>query len=322
MSVFSVGTWQLSGPLTLDGHADGFPDVGREAAVRLIRECGDLGINAVDCAEIYGNGEGERRVGEALQGQRDRWVVTTKFGFRCGPNQQRITDASAETIRPSLEGSLKRLRTDYVDLLLYHCRPDATQVLKGQRELERLKQEGKLRAYGVSTDDPEVLSLLVSAGAQVVLFSQSILTHPKQLLQPAKARGLGVMIRGALASGRLSGKYFGRDPEFSHEDIRWSARGARWRYPIVDRFRPAGLSMPAFALRYLLDFDTTHTIVLGGKALDQYQIAVGALDAPRLSHSTHWELACLRAAFALEKTARRLAGAGARRLRRAVPRTR
>jgi len=71
VSEIGVGAWQLGGPLVLDGTVDGHPELGREFCINLIREAGALGINFIDTAEQYGNGESERRVGEALEGQRD-----------------------------------------------------------------------------------------------------------------------------------------------------------------------------------------------------------------------------------------------------------
>ena len=86
----------------------------------IIRACGDLGINLIDVAEMYGDGEGERRVGQAIRGSRDRWIVCTKFGLRRGRQGERIIDAGPETIARSLEGSLRRLQTDYVDVYQFH----------------------------------------------------------------------------------------------------------------------------------------------------------------------------------------------------------
>src|SRR5229473_1328492 len=104
VSEIGVGAWQLGGPLTLDGKADGHPDLGREFSIDLIRKCGDLGINFIDTAAQYGNGESERRVGEALKGRRDQWGLSTKFGNQVGPRVERVKDASAGRLPISLEG--------------------------------------------------------------------------------------------------------------------------------------------------------------------------------------------------------------------------
>src|SRR5947207_7742531 len=124
VSEIGVGAWQLGGPLVLNGKADGHPDLGRENAIGLIRQCGEMGINFIDTAEQYGAGESERRVGEALRGQRDRWVISTKFGALVGPRGERVEDASAKRVPLSLEGSLRRLGTDRIDVYLHHVTPD------------------------------------------------------------------------------------------------------------------------------------------------------------------------------------------------------
>ncbi|UCC25337.1 MAG: aldo/keto reductase, partial [Gemmatimonadales bacterium] len=98
VSPITIGAWQLGGPLTLDGKPDGHPDPGGANVIRLIHELGDLGVNAIDTAEQYSAGESERRVGKALKGRRDRWVVSTKFGYRVGPDHTREDDSSPETI--------------------------------------------------------------------------------------------------------------------------------------------------------------------------------------------------------------------------------
>jgi aryl-alcohol dehydrogenase-like predicted oxidoreductase len=84
VSPITIGAWQLGGPLFFDGKPDGHPDPGKENVLRMIRELGDLGINAIDTAEQYSNGESERRTGEALKGVRDQWIISTKFGYRVG----------------------------------------------------------------------------------------------------------------------------------------------------------------------------------------------------------------------------------------------
>src|ERR1700722_7813944 len=85
VSEIGVGAWQLGGPLLLDGKMDGHPDVGEDFAIDLIHRAQDeLGINFIDTAEQYGAGESKRRVGKALRGRRDKWVVSTKFGMQVG----------------------------------------------------------------------------------------------------------------------------------------------------------------------------------------------------------------------------------------------
>jgi len=323
VSALSVGTWQLAGPLTVDGHADGFPDVGRQQAVDLIRACGDLGINSIDTAEIYGAGEGERRVGEAIAGRRDRWVVTSKFGNRVDAQGRRVEDTSPTAIRASLEGTLRRLGSDHVDVYLYHSAPRREGVLAARESLERLAQEGKLRAWGISTDvAPDLELLLEHDAAHVVQLPRSMRRHPGRLLAAAGRGKLGIMVRGVLASGLLSGRYSGGPPRFAADDFRSHGAPPRSEYAAFERLRPARLSMAAFAIRYVLDFDSTHTVVLGGRTLADYQEAASAVEAPPLSGVEHALVDSLRRGLELRRQARRRASDALRPLRRLLGRPR
>ena len=297
VSVLGIGTWQLSGPIDLDGRPDGFPDPGRERVIRLIQECHDLGINVIDTAEAYGDGEGERRVGDAIRGRRDRWVVVTKFGLRRGSTGERVRDASPGSVTESLERSLRRLGSDYVDVLLYHTPPHSDQVAAGREVLERLMTQGKLRFFGISTNDSSALRRLASQGAaHVAMFSQSLITHPKDVLDLVRRHDLGALVRGAFEHGRLTGKYFRTPPRFSGEDIRSLAVKATEfeRYSAYERLVPPGSDMVGFALRYLLDFETTHTIVLGAKSVEDYRRALAALALPRLDEDVHARIRTMR----------------------------
>ena len=297
VSVLGIGTWQLSGPVELEGHPDGFPDPGRERVIRLIQECHDLGINVIDTAEAYGDGEGERRVGDAIRGRRDRWIVVTKFGLRRGSTGARIRDASPSSITQSLEGSLRRLGSDYVDVLLYHTPPRSDHVLAGREVLERLKTQGKLRFFGISTNDFSMLRRMASQGAiQVAMFSQSLITHPEGILALVRRQNLGALVRGAFEHGRLTGKYFHTPPQFSGQDIRSHVVKATEfeRYSTFERLVPQSGDMVGLALRYLLDFETTHTIVLGAKSAEDYRRALGALALPRLGEDVHARIRTMR----------------------------
>lgn len=297
VSSIGIGMWQLSGPLTVDGKADGFPDPGQDKVIDLINRCKDFGINFIDSAEIYGAGEGERRVGAAIRGRRDGWILSTKFGLRKGDSGEKIKNSHPDTIRKSLESSLKRLQTDYVDIYLYHCPPETNLIVEGREVLESLKKEGKIRFYGISTNDPKVLDQMLKQNAvDVVMFSQSLLTHPSKLINLVKEHKIGGIVRGAFESGRLSGQYFHQKPQFSDQDIRKHTLDSVdiQKYAVYEQFLPEGVSMTAFALAYLLDFDSTHTIVLGGKSIEHYQEALKMFDLTPLEPKTHEALQRVR----------------------------
>lgn len=320
VSVIGMGTWQLAGPMTLDGKADGFPDPGENQVLDLIRRCRDeLGINLIDTAEQYGDGQAERRVGKAIAGDRQQWIISTKFGMRRGAGGERISHAAPETIRSSLEKSLERLKTDYVDIYLYHARPEKSSIEAGREVLESLRQEGKLRFYGISTQRRQLIETMARQNAaEVILFGQSLLTRPDEIIDVVEKRKLGGMVRRVLEGGKLSGRYFRSAPQFGPEDIRqhWYDQAEASRYKVYEELLPPGMTMTDLAIRYVLDFPTSHTLVMGGTSLDHYHKAARAAALPPLDDSLHDQLEAIRRGFLAEKPPKTLLG----KLRRWVAR--
>ena len=232
VSEIGIGAWQLGGPLTLDGKADGHPELGRDFCINLIRECGELGINFVDTAEQYGNGESESRVGEALKGRRDQWVVSTKFGNQVGPNGERVRDASPQRVPVSLEGSLRRLQTDYPDVYVWHISPKPGEAEEVAEFLAAAKQRGQVRAVGISTNRLADVDLLHSLGClDVVQFPRSMISPADPIVSHLAEHKVGGVVREAFAGGRLSGRHFHSPPQFSSEDIRSNQQRARLIWP-------------------------------------------------------------------------------------------
>jgi aryl-alcohol dehydrogenase-like predicted oxidoreductase len=293
VSPLTIGAWQLGGPLFFDGKPDGHPDPGKENVIRMIHELGDLGVNAIDTAEQYSAGESERRVGQALKGRRDRWVISTKFGYRVGPNSTREDDSSPETILPSLEGSLKRLGTDHIDIYLYHCAPNGEDLDAGREVLEKAKEQGKIRSYGISTNDTGLIRAMIEhRSVEVVQFASNLLEGADELRALAREHQLGTQLRGVMAQGRLSGKYFSAAPQFCPDDNRSGrARFDFKKYAAFEPFVPEGYTMAQVALRWILDRPEHHTVCLGAKNMADYRTALAALDLPPLSSQTRTALA-------------------------------
>jgi aryl-alcohol dehydrogenase-like predicted oxidoreductase len=296
LSEIGVGAWQLGGPLTLDGKADGHAEIGREAATTLIRQCGDdLGINFIDTAEQYGAGESERRVGEALAGQRDKWIISTKFGAQVGdvqiqpdgtPAGKRSNDVSARQVPISLENSLRRLRTDHIDIYLYHSAPDQKEAEAVARFLESAKKKGQIRAVGISTIKFPLAEYLLSINClDVVQFPENMVEPQPEFRRLMTDHQIGGILRGAFAGGRLSGRYFHEPPKFSTQDIRVARLGPEIfsKYAVLEKFVTPNRSMPQVALRWLLDQPTTSTIIMGAKSFPEYQSAAAATDLPSLT---------------------------------------
>jgi aryl-alcohol dehydrogenase-like predicted oxidoreductase len=285
VSPLTIGAWQLGGPLFFDGKPDGHPDPGKEKVIRMIHELGDLGINAIDTAEQYSAGESERRVGEALKGRRDQWVISSKFGFRVGPNHTRVDDSSPATIMPSLEGSLKRIGTDYIDVYLYHCPPRLEDLEAGRVVLEQAKAQGKIRSYGISTNDIALLEAMTAANAlEVIQFASNLLDRQDSIWKLGQDHALGMQVRGVMAMGRLSGKYFSRKPEFRSDDNRsdWCRDEDYARFSVLAEALPEGMTMAQAAIRWILDHDGAHTICMGAKNSEDYRAAIDAVRLPSL----------------------------------------
>ncbi|MBD2750173.1 aldo/keto reductase [Microvirga sp. BT688] len=301
VSEIGIGAWQLSGPLTLDGQVGGYPDLGAKYVVDLIRRIGDLGVNFIDTAEQYGNGESERRIGQALAGRRKDWIISTKFGTFSGAGGERVDDASVKRLPISLEGSLRRLGTDYIDIYLCHISPETTELSAIARFIEDAKRRGQIRIFGISTNDLQQIRLLQSHGlCDVVQFAQNMIDPATEIATLIHEARIGGVVRGAFHGGRLSGKYFHAPPHFRPDDIRslWfdsKTVGQTFaRYRAFERLACPGRSLPQIAVRFLLDRPGTNTVIIGAKSIEEYTEAARAVDLPTLKPSDLREIDHLR----------------------------
>jgi aryl-alcohol dehydrogenase-like predicted oxidoreductase len=175
----------------------------------LLGAAEEAGVNLLDTAPAYGTSE--ERLGRLLQGRRRQWVIATKAGEEWGPGGSAF-DFSARAVRASVERSLRRLRTDYLDVVLLHSGGDDLGLLRGGDglgeglgALRRLRDDGLVRCVG--------LSARTFAGADLALAECDVvmLTHnraepcPQALLDRAGALGRGVLVKKALGSGHLAG---------------------------------------------------------------------------------------------------------------------
>lgn len=160
----------------------------------------ELGINLLDTAPAYGSSE--ERLGKLLT-QRHEWILTTKVGeeFNAGDS---YFDFSPQATRNSIERSLQRLKTDYLDIVLVHSNGDDERIINQEgifRILEDLKQQGKLRAYGMSTKTVAGgLLTLQHSDLAMVTFNPNY-TDEREVLAYAHAKQKGIFIKKAFASG-------------------------------------------------------------------------------------------------------------------------
>jgi aryl-alcohol dehydrogenase-like predicted oxidoreductase len=201
----------------------------------------EAGVTLLDTADIYGNrGGSEQLLGEVLEGRRDRVLLATKFGGEMGNRPE--ARGSRDYIRKAIEASLRRLRTDYVDLYQYHTPDGVTPFEETFAALDELVQEGKVRYVGHSNLEAsqveEIDTLVRERGIARPVSAQnqySLLRREaeEELLPTCERLGIGVLPYFPLASGLLTGKYRRGEPR--PEGTRLSGRDGVFTDETFDR---------------------------------------------------------------------------------------
>jgi aryl-alcohol dehydrogenase-like predicted oxidoreductase len=248
-----------------------------EEATRLIADCLDLGLNLIDTAAAYGSSE--EFLGEALRGQRHRVFLATKFGETWSTDEGSKYDYSPTGIRRSIENSLRKLQTDYVDLLQVHSAK--REMLERGEVLETmmdLRAEGKARFLGFSADVETARLGLAQGGWDVVQIPYSILSPEAQdnLFEEAGNAGVGILLMRSLAGGKLTAKFRHINDQHVREALQ---ELLRWTDPAGD---PEGLS--SLALRYALTPPQVSSVLLGTRrstavALGRFAAQQGPLNS-------------------------------------------
>ncbi|KQS96566.1 MULTISPECIES: aldo/keto reductase [unclassified Rhizobium] len=205
-----MGCWAIGGPFYAGDVPLGWGDVDDAESIRAIHRAIDLGIRFFDTASNYGAGHSEEVLGEALVGHPDI-VVATKFGFATDPATKQATGAFADPdlIRDSVETSLQRLRRERIDLLQFHLNEfDPIEADAVFDTLDQLRAEGKIAAYGWSTDWPERAARFARRDGFVsVQHTMNVLEPAGEMIALVDRENLISVNRGPLAMGLLSGKF-------------------------------------------------------------------------------------------------------------------
>jgi aryl-alcohol dehydrogenase-like predicted oxidoreductase len=206
-----LGCWAIGGPFW-DGETPlGWGEVDDEESVRAIHAGLDLGITLFDTANVYGAGHSERVLARAFSGIRDRVIIATKFSSMFDETTRQVTgaDASPAGIRRACEESLRRLDTDYIDLYQFHDNGfPAEQAAPVRETLEALVKEGKIRAYGWSTDFPDRLAVFAQGPkCTAVQLQLNVLDDNAPVLALCEQYNLAALNRGPLAMGLLTDNY-------------------------------------------------------------------------------------------------------------------
>ncbi len=200
------------------GRIIGYGHVKDEDSIQAVQKGLDLGVTLFDTSNVYGCGRSERVLGKSLKERRDEVVIATKFGmfwnFRSSnsehPCQVTGDEVKPGFIRKSCEESLERLKTDYIDLYQLHVnRMNPEKAPRVIKTLEDLVEEGKIRYYGWSTDDPDRAKVFSKQKhCTIVQFKHNLTFHNERMIEEVINRfNVAGLIKGPLGSGILTGKY-------------------------------------------------------------------------------------------------------------------
>jgi len=276
VSEVGFGAWQL-------GKSSDWETMSGKEAVALVHKALELGINYFDTAPNYGYGSSEERLGIALsETDRSKIVINTKFGHDADGK----TNFEADNIRKSLEGSLRRLKTDYLDSIILHNPPFS--YLDGNNNehyeiFERLKEEGKIKAYGASLDTYEEMQKFMSTTKCEVIEAFFNIFHQDagKAFSMAKEKGVSIVVKIPLDSGWLSGKYTA-DSKFDDIRKRWSSEDIKTRASLVDKVKELleDDEISQTAIAFCLAYDAVSTVIPGNKNINQLTKNVESVKKP------------------------------------------
>ena len=285
-SVVGFGGWPMG-----RGHYGSFDD---NEVVRAVHASIDLGVTLFDTAAVYGFGEGEKLLGRAIEGRRDKIVLVSKAGIPWDEDGTRIRDSSRESLEKSLNESLTRLQTDYLDLFLIHWPDESRPMSVPMEAFAEFQRQGKIRYGGVSNFSPRQMSdcldvfPIVTNQVGYHLFDQ----RPEPEIIPFCAdNGMGIMAYGSLAHGLLTGTM---TPETTFEEDDWRRSLMAFGQPIfkgqnfldnlkkVDTLKEMaadkGFSVAQLALAWVASEPTVFVALVGTRRSEEIQENVAAAD--------------------------------------------
>jgi len=286
VSEIGFGAWAIGG----NAHGNSYGPTDDATSVAAVRRAVDLGCNFFDTADVYGWGHSEALLGEALEGRREEVFLATKVGGDFYHGGVRL-NFEPGYIAFALDRSLKRLRTDHVDLYQLHNPPAEMMSDPSTYEvLESLKAEHEIDHYGVSVHEPAEGLLCLEAGKPETLqvpFSLFRQEWIDDLFPEARKANVGIIAREPLGNGFLAGK-IGPGARFVAGDIRsyWPPGMVAGRAAVAERLSflaKEGRTAAQAALRFALAFPEVSVAIPGAKTAAQAEENLGASDAPPLS---------------------------------------
>jgi aryl-alcohol dehydrogenase-like predicted oxidoreductase len=221
-------------------HAYG-PATDKQQAIALLRAAVDRGVTFFDTAEVYGPYQNEELLGEALAPYRSRIVIATKFGFKIVDGKQTGLDSRPQHIREVVEASLKRLKTDFIDLLYQHRVDTAVPIEEVAGTVRDLIQEGKVKHFGLSEAGAQTIRRAHAVQPVTAVQSEYSLwwrEPEKEILPTLQGLGIGFVPFSPLGRGFLTGtidentKFDGAD--FRNIVPRFTAEARKANQAVVD----------------------------------------------------------------------------------------
>jgi aryl-alcohol dehydrogenase-like predicted oxidoreductase len=245
----------------------------------LFQRALDLGVNYFDTADLYDNGRNEEIVGALVKQVRAQVVLATKVGNQMRPDGSGWDwNPGKDYIMSAVEASLRRLQTDYIDLYQLHGGTMDDPMDETIQAFERLKEQGKIRYYGISSIRPNVIREYVQRSEMVnVMMQYSLLDRrpEEESLELLRKNGVSVVSRGAVAQGLLADKP-------AKEYLGWLAPQVAQAAEAIRQVTPEGGSPAQTAIQFVLQHQAIASAVVGIRTISQLQDAVAAVNLTAL----------------------------------------
>jgi len=283
-----LGTWAIGGA----GWQFGWGSQDDRDSIATVHEALDLGVSWIDTAAVYGLGHSEEIVGRAVAGRRDKLIIATKCGRMADPGSTTIVSRlKAASVRRELEASLRRLKTDYIDLYQIHWPDPDPDIEEGWEEIAKAVREGKVRYAGVSNFNPEQMRRIQRIHPIASLqppYSMLRRDVEKEVLPFCAANGIGVICYSPMQMGLLTGAFTReRAASLPADDVR--VRNPLFTEPalsrnlaLVDKLRPLakknGKSLAELAVAWVLRRPEVTAAIVGGRRPGQLAEIAAAAD--------------------------------------------
>jgi aryl-alcohol dehydrogenase-like predicted oxidoreductase len=293
VSEISLGTWQVGGKWG--------EDFNHQTAEQILNTAVDSGINFIDTADVYGDGESEKAVGRFVKSRSEKILVATKCGRQLNPHVNEAYQPSV--LRKFVENSLTNMGLETLDLIQLHCPPTEVYYRPEIFELfDRLKDEGKIQHLGISVEKVEeaLKGIEYDNVTSVQIIFNVFRQRPAALFfEQARKKDIGVIVRVPLASGLLTGKFtqhstfsagdhrnFNRNGEHFDKGETFSGIDYQTGLEAVEQLKalfPENTNLAAIALRWILQHEAVSTVIPGASRSEQVRSNIDVLNSPALT---------------------------------------